>query len=394
MKEIDKRQGIKSNQVKSSRRTERRENKLHQDNSSKKLSEKGIESKTPQNRPVVNNLISDSNTASENSETYEDVVIHYVDDANRSEEALVEMKVNAMVSNGSKNEVLDNHSSDLEKEQKEGNEEVSDTDTIKDSVSISSQGDSFTNDDDKVEKVSKDTKSKVKVNPESNRGSRERSDRKTNKLQSKVSDSNQKKTISSNKGSSRVTNKNTLINSNTAKVPVKVSSESSEGVDEKPVQEVKEVDILDRSSNGAQSVASEDESHETVNTEENAEHEEEAASKLKIGEMELRIEKLEEELREVAALEVSLYSVVPEHGSSAHKVHTPARRLSRLYIHASKHWTLNSRATIAKNTVSGLILVAKACGNDVSRYIEHFSVIFLFTDFEYKQQIFSYSFAL
>ncbi|XP_027350093.1 uncharacterized protein LOC113861464 isoform X2 [Abrus precatorius] len=276
------------------------------------------------------------------------------------------MKVNETAANENKNEVADDHSSDLEKEQKEVNEELSDTETVKDSVS--SQGDSFTNENEKVEKAAKDPKSKVKVNPsESNRGSRERSDGKGNKLQSKVSDSNQKKPMNSNKGPSKVSNKNASTNSKTVKVPVNVSSESSEGVDEKPVPEVKELDILDGSSNGAQSVGSEDESHETINAEENGEHEDETGLEIKIEEMELRIEKLEEELREVAALEVSLYSVVPEHGSSAHKVHTPARRLSRLYIHACKHWSQNRRAIIARNTVSGLILVAKSCGNDVSR---------------------------
>ncbi|KAL9250880.1 hypothetical protein AKJ16_DCAP04118 [Drosera capensis] len=86
-----------------------------------------------------------------------------------------------------------------------------------------------------------------------------------------------------------------------------------------------------------------------------------------IDEMKTKIEKLEEELREVAALEISVYAITPEHGSSAHKVHTPARRLSRLYIHACKHWTQSKRATIARSTVSGLILVARTCGNDVSR---------------------------
>ncbi|CAJ2671393.1 unnamed protein product [Trifolium pratense] len=268
------------------------------------------------------------------------------------------------------NEVVDNRSTDLEKEQKEGIEDISDTDTTRDSVS--SQGDSFTNEDEKVEKVSKEPKSKVRVNSlENNRGARERSDRKGNKLQSKVSGSNQKKPTNSNKTPSKVTNKNMSTNSKTAKVPVKVSLESSEGVevDEKPVIEVKEIEILDGSSNGAHSIGSEDENRETVNAEENSEREKAvaAALELKIKEMESRIENLEEELREVAALEVSLYSIVPEHGSSAHKVHTPARRLSRLYIHACKHWTTKTKATIAKNTVSGLILVAKSCGNDVSR---------------------------
>ncbi|KAG4927910.1 hypothetical protein JHK82_053602 [Glycine max] len=373
MKEFEKRKASRNSQTKGSRRTERRENKLHQDNSSKTLNEKGTESKTPQDsRPTANNFISDSNAASENSETYENVIIHYVDDVNRSEEALAEMKVNETVANENKNEVADDRSSDLEKEQKEGNEEVSDTETVKDSVS--SQGDSFTNEDERTEKALKDPKSKVKVNPsESNRGSKERSDRKTNKFQSKVSNSNQKKPMNSNKGHSKVTNKNTSsANSKTVKVPVNVSSESPEGVDEKPVQEVKEL-VNDESSNGAQSVGSEDESRETVNDEENDEHEDNAAAELKIEEMELRIEKLEEELREVAALEVSLYSIAPEHGSSTHKVHTPARRLSRLYIHACKHWTQKRRATIAKNTVSGLVLVAKSCGNDVSRLTFWFS---------------------
>ncbi|XP_047152141.1 uncharacterized protein LOC124823877 isoform X2 [Vigna umbellata] len=272
-----------------------------------------------------------------------------------------------MVASENKNEVADDHSTDLEKEQKEGNDEVSDAETVKDSVS--SQGDSLTTEDERTEVASKDPKGKVRVNPpENNRVSKERSDKKENKLQSKVSHGNQKKPMNPNKGPSRVADKNTSsTNSKTLKVPVNALSESSEGVDEKPVQEIKELDIVDGSPNGAQSIGIEYESHETVNAEKNDEHEDEAAVELKIDEMQLRIENLEEELREVAALEVSLYSIVPEHGSSGHKVHTPARRLSRLYIHACKHWTQKRRATIAKNTVSGLILVAKSCGNDVSR---------------------------
>ncbi|CAL0326659.1 unnamed protein product [Lupinus luteus] len=367
MKEIEKRKVSRDSQTKSSKRTERRENKLQQDNSSKTLNEKGTESKTPKTRPTSNKFISESITASENSETYENVVIHYLDDVNRSEEELLQMKVNEMAATENKNGVLDDYSSDLEKEQKEGNGVVSDTDTAKDSVS--SRADSATNEDDKIERASKGPKSKVKVNPsEGNRGSRERSDRKTNKLQQKVSNNNQKKPMNSNKGPARATSKNTsLTNSKAVKVPVKVSSESSDGVDEKPVPEVKEIEILEGSSNGTESFGSDDESHETVIVEENGEHEDKAGIESKIEEMESRIGKLEEELREVAALEVSLYSIVPEHGSSAHKVHTPARRLSRLYIHACKHWAQDRRATIAKNTVSGLVLVAKSCGNDVSR---------------------------
>ncbi|GFP89657.1 hypothetical protein PHJA_001109500 [Phtheirospermum japonicum] len=101
--------------------------------------------------------------------------------------------------------------------------------------------------------------------------------------------------------------------------------------------------------------------------EENDVQDDTSAFDQKIEEMETRIKNLESELREVAALEIALYSVVPEHGSSAHKVHTPARRLSRVYIYACKHWSQDKRATVARNTVSGLVLVSKSCGNDVSR---------------------------
>ncbi|KAK4357609.1 hypothetical protein RND71_023219 [Anisodus tanguticus] len=82
---------------------------------------------------------------------------------------------------------------------------------------------------------------------------------------------------------------------------------------------------------------------------------------------ESRIETLEEELREAAAVEVSLYSVVAEHGGSAHKVHAPARCLSRFYAHACTAKYQAKQAGAARAAVSGLVLVSKACGNDVPR---------------------------
>ncbi|CBI27581.3 unnamed protein product, partial [Vitis vinifera] len=84
-------------------------------------------------------------------------------------------------------------------------------------------------------------------------------------------------------------------------------------------------------------------------------------------EVESRIKMLEEELREAAAIEVGLYSVVAEHGSSTNKVHAPARRLSRFYLHACKARTQAKRASAARAAASGLVLVSKACGNDVPR---------------------------
>ncbi|KAJ6321497.1 hypothetical protein OIU77_011550 [Salix suchowensis] len=76
---------------------------------------------------------------------------------------------------------------------------------------------------------------------------------------------------------------------------------------------------------------------------------------------------LEEELMEAAAVEVGLYSVVAEHGSSINKVLAPARRLSRFYLHACKAMPWIKRANAARAIISGLILVSKACGNDVPR---------------------------
>ncbi|KAL3340979.1 hypothetical protein AABB24_025505 [Solanum stoloniferum] len=87
----------------------------------------------------------------------------------------------------------------------------------------------------------------------------------------------------------------------------------------------------------------------------------------KIHKLEQRVKMLEEELRESAAIEVGLYSVVAEHGSSASKVHAPARRLSRFYLHAYKENSVLKRGSAAKSAISGIYLVAKACGNDVAR---------------------------
>ncbi|XP_002509546.2 uncharacterized protein LOC8271767 [Ricinus communis] len=87
----------------------------------------------------------------------------------------------------------------------------------------------------------------------------------------------------------------------------------------------------------------------------------------KIQQLEHKIKILEGELREAAGVEAALYSVVAEHGSSMSKVHAPARRLSRLYLHACRESSRSMRASAGRSAVSGLVLVAKACGNDVPR---------------------------
>ncbi|KAJ6754427.1 EEIG1/EHBP1 PROTEIN AMINO-TERMINAL DOMAIN PROTEIN [Salix purpurea] len=87
----------------------------------------------------------------------------------------------------------------------------------------------------------------------------------------------------------------------------------------------------------------------------------------KIQKLEHKIKMLEGELKEAAAIEAALYSVISEHGSSMSKVHAPARRLSRLYLHACRESFQSRRASAARSAISGLVLVAKACGNDVPR---------------------------
>jgi len=160
-----------------------------------------------------------------------------------------------------------------------------------------------------------------------------------------------------------------------ARVPSRPPSELSEEtddiisdagtIDDKGNEEAKEIDVLDEAPHCDQSTGTDDDSPDI---EEKIVHHDKSVLGQGNEESASRIDKLEQELREVAALEVSLYSVVPEHGSSAHKLHTPARRLSRLYIHASKFWSADKRASVAKNIASGLVLVAKSSSNDASRY--------------------------
>ncbi|EHA8589728.1 hypothetical protein COCNU_scaffold012102G000030 [Cocos nucifera] len=281
----------------------------------------------------------------------------------QSEEVLVDSRPCEMGSKENGHE-RDGHLSDMEKEVKQGKEGESDYDPARDS--LSSQGEAQSNEDNKVKRVSRVPKKLMKKEsaenrPCASRGSTNRAE--SNKLQFKTSNNSPRKAQKPNGAASTTKNVN-IKKPEIVKVPSRPLSELSEETDDKTIEEIKEIDVLDEAPNGDQSIGTDE---ETVDMEENNLDDDRASTYQKIEEMEQRIEKLEEELREVAALEISLYSIVPEHGSSAHKVHTPARRLSRLYIHACKHWSQDKRATVAKNTVSGLVLIAKSCGNDVPR---------------------------
>lgn len=84
--------------------------------------------------------------------------------------------------------------------------------------------------------------------------------------------------------------------------------------------------------------------------------------------LEQKLMELEDELRDSAAIEVALYSITAEHVISSRHMHTPARRLNRLYMYALKKWSPKRRANSARNSILGLVLVVRACGNDVARY--------------------------
>ncbi|KAL4339501.1 hypothetical protein GQ457_08G016220 [Hibiscus cannabinus] len=357
----NKRRNSANVQSKHPGRTDRRNNKPNQGNGGKTLKPKETESKALRARSDPSSKVSDSNVGSEATEVYENVIIHYVDDVNRPEEISPDPKGNKMATEVKKDGVLDDCSSDMEEETTQGKEDESDSETIKDSVS--SVGDPLTVEDEREDSISRASNGVHGNNltDGSSHGSRIGPEHETNKLHSKALNNTPKKSSKSTganpKNATKIPLEKTLK-------PSPTPSESSEGFNNKHVEELKEVDVLGETSNGTQSFVSD---NEPVVADDKFQVEHEATLNEKIKEMETRIEKLEAELREVAALEIALYSVIPEHGSSGHKLHTPARRLARLYIHACKHWTQNKRATIAKNTVSGLILIAKSCGNDVSR---------------------------
>ncbi|CAM0912060.1 unnamed protein product [Alopecurus aequalis] len=241
-------------------------------------------------------------------------------------------------------------------------------------ASVSSQGDG--NEDSRVKRVSVGPKKLLRKDTKENspRMAKSSTSRPVqNKLQQKASNSTQNRSPKPwNAGNAAKTldvRRPAIV-----KIPSRPPSELSEEtddlvseagtIDDRCNEEAKEIDVLDEAPHCDQSTGTDD---EIADIEEKRVDDEKTVLHQRNKELQSKLEKLEQELREVAALEVSLYSVLPEHGSSAHKLHTPARRLSRLYIHASKVSSPDKRASVAKNTVSGLVFVAKSCSNDASR---------------------------
>lgn len=357
MRESERKQVQKSNQIKRVSGPEKKGQKVPEKNGRKVLKGKETDIKASSAKQDSDTLVSDLNTSADHHEVHETNAIHYVDDFNKSDETSRGSEQLEMADKESNND-FSGYSCEQENDStKVEIEEESDPETVPDSVS--SQGDPQTAEEENLEKASRFPR-----NVSSDSSLLAPLANSDNNLQRNASRSAPKNAFKSAKGLSKVTTNSIHGNSKNIKVHPKTMSESSEEGDDRLLGEVKQADTKDEASSSSHSFGSDD---EAVHTAEHVDTEGKVGLEQKVLEMESKIEKLHEELREVAALEVALYSVVPEHGNSSHKVHTPARRLSRLYIHACKYWSQDKRATVARNIVSGLVLVSKSCGNDVPR---------------------------
>ncbi|KZV46301.1 hypothetical protein F511_22207 [Dorcoceras hygrometricum] len=353
MKETQSRRGPNNKERNYPSRADAGYHKPQEKNGGKNLQPKEIGTKAFPDTVEINR---EANTVAKPPQVYENDAVAYMDEVYRSVEALHQTETMKMDVKESDEKLSDY--SNWENDSREGVADESDPETINDSVS--SHGDSLTADEEKVEKVSMVPK-KIGTNASSD-GYNTRASR-ARPVGSKASRDMPKKGVKLDSGPFISTAKSTPDNSKNMKIHPKPLLVTSVGAVDRPIEQEKKVDIQKETSHCASSSCNDVESLNTM------EYDAQDIATLgqKIEEMETRVKKLEAELREVAALEISLYSVVPEHRSSAHKVHTPARLLSRLYIFACKYWSQDMRATLARNTVSGLVLVAKSCGNDVSR---------------------------
>lgn len=275
--------------------------------------------------------LNDSTTGSESSEVYENMNLHYMDDANekpRNDETLM------MVDYG----------------------DESGTETNNDSVSSSQGGDVFSPEDKKSSRVPK-SRSSQDI-PLTSKG---RASVGSVRSRSNTFHGTARKTVRSSK--SHQAKALSDLSSYRSSSENKKTTFAPEAVDDASFEDAKEDDKFEDALNNN---TDSDNDNEVVHVVDKESKRNQVLTQ-KIGTLESRIERLEEELREVATLEMSLYSVFPEHGSSEHELHRPARDLSRLYALARKNQSENKLISVAKNIVSGLYLVLKSCGSDVSR---------------------------
>ncbi|XP_010491284.1 PREDICTED: uncharacterized protein LOC104768896 [Camelina sativa] len=285
---------------------------------------------------VVNN---DSTTGSESSEVYDNVKVHYMDDAQGK-------------SRNDGNLVVDCG--------EEGNCDESDTETNSESVS-SSQGDLFLLEEKKSDRKSTVSKSKSSQDRPLT-SSKGRNNVDSVRSRSQTFHGAARKTVRSSKSQAKAFSD--LSSYKTSENKIFSSASSASAVESIPFDDAKEDDEFEDALN---IVVNTESDNETLVYKENKRTEVEKVFTQKIENLETRILVLEEELREVAALEMSIYSVFPQHESSSHKLHRPAGDLFRLYALARKNKSENKLISVTKNIVSGLSLVLKSCGSDVPR---------------------------
>ena len=80
MREMEKKKNQNNNKTKQSVRTMRRDNKSHEENGRKMSNGKETHTKAHA-KPASDSVISNTNAGSESSEVYDNVAVHYVDDA-------------------------------------------------------------------------------------------------------------------------------------------------------------------------------------------------------------------------------------------------------------------------------------------------------------------------
>ncbi|XP_010520070.1 PREDICTED: uncharacterized protein LOC104799318 [Tarenaya hassleriana] len=297
-----------------------------------------------------------NDSTSESSEIYDTVNVHYMDDARSSVEDTNEKKMN-----GKSDANL------------EDSEDGNDDGSSKDSVSSAEDkrpnrqpwivSKSRSSQDRPVTSKGRTDAESIRSRPNTFHGITPRMSTKLSKGQAKVTTDFTSHRIS------------TEYEKSSAESP---QQRYSKEIDHKPFEEDKEDDVWEDAENDTHTAESDNES---VAVKESKKSEAEEVLIQKIGTLEARMEELEEELRDVASLEISLYSVSPEHGISSDKLYKPARDLSRLYTIARKSQSESKLVAVSKNIMSGLFLVSKSCGTDVPRLTFWLSNIVVFREF-------------
>ncbi|KAJ3677634.1 hypothetical protein LUZ60_003358 [Juncus effusus] len=259
---------------------------------------------------------------------------------------------------------------------KENGEEIDlDSEPVRDP--LSSQPETHLNGAKRATRVPKKIIKKEIISPKPSRVSSNKLQYTNNKSSSNSNFNSPKKSPKTNNtvNNHNNYNNNIVIKSNLSrkKIENEIKEVLEETISTTSTEETKEiVDILDEAPNCDQSNSTDTDAQDIE--EEQIIIQDQVHSKnnnevlhQKTEELEMKLERMEMELCEAGVVEFAIYSVVSVHGGPDYKVHTPARRLCKVYVYACENWSKGKIGSLSRNVVSGLGLVAKSCGNDVSR---------------------------